>query len=159
MTKPTKPPTLTIVPKSIDAAGDIAALAKRKRPGRGDPLAKGTGGGGSPAGGPGWGGPAKGPGAGPEAIVGEHRMPEAEKVAKIGDKLATADRMLVILSEIAESSEFDATRVSAANAVLDRIEGKAVQRIVGGTTDTVEEIRTRDPIDAAKAYQRVIGGR
>lgn len=128
-------------------------------PGRGRKVKQGSG---LPAMGKGWGGDAKGEGT--KVPIGEHPenwgkvvegQPELRK-AKIADKQAAADRALAVLEDVMENSEIDMARISAANALLDRIEGKPVQRIVGGTVETVEEIRTRDPVAASEAYQRVM---
>ncbi len=129
-------------------------------PGRGHKVKQGSG---IPAAGPGWGGAAKGASAS-SGTVGEHperfsKLEPDERIAKIENKAAAADRALGVLYEVMERSEYDASKIAAANSLLDRIEGKAVQRSIGGTTDTVEEIRTRDPIQASREYKKMITGK
>ena len=86
--------------------------------------------------GPGWGGPAKGAGsstkdrrrpAGEPGPGGGHKNPA--RAAIEAKKLADAERYKRVISEIALDPEVrPETRVIAADKMLDRIEGKPVQR-------------------------------
>lgn len=103
--------------------------------------------GGHQASGPGWGGPAKGAGQayGVKGGAGG-RMPNGpERDKYIADKAAAAEHAKAMLYDIMQTSENEMTRISAANSLLDRVEGKSIQRVAatpGG--ETVEELRTVD---------------
>ena len=114
------------------------------------------------ASGEGWGGPTKGAGQPPGNRLAGRRPEGAERQARLADKQAAADRMLVILNEIAEDAEEPTmARIAAANGVIDRIEGKAIQRIAATpNAETVQELRHIDPeeltIEQRDALRQVI---
>lgn len=106
---------------------------KRKRPGRGDPAAKGQGpASGTPAGGPGWGGEAKG--------AAENRKPKNEGGPPGGyernpDKLSNdpedmAQEALMAMVTIMRTSPYEATKLAAAEKVLNRIKGTPVAQVI-----------------------------
>jgi hypothetical protein len=110
------------------------------------------------ASGPGWGGAAKGEGK-DLADVATH-LDAAELRARMPAKAAASDQMLGIWYHIATKADTsDSNRIVAAEKLVEHIDGKAIQRIMANTVETVEEIRTKDPEEAAKEYQRVIQGR
>jgi hypothetical protein len=84
---------------------------------------------GIPAGGPGWGGAATGTknkplqGAGP----GRGHVDPA--------RVERRERMMGVLLEIAEKGAQESARVAAANAVLDRIDGKPAQTQINATPE------------------------
>ena len=145
---------------------NIVSLPKRKKPpgpGRGR---HGNGfvnkpAGGHQATGPGWGGPAKGEGKKPSPenfISGAEPMRRYQE--RLPDKIATSERALVVLADIMENSEFEGNKINAAVHLLNRIEGLPVARVVQTPHgETVEEIRAINPIEAAREYQRLIGGK
>lgn len=125
---------------------------------------------GIPAGGPGWGGPANGRGsdkpaappiADPKAAAAAAHTPQAE--AKRRASIASAEELKGVLSDIALNDKApDMARIAAADKLLDRIEGKPVQKTEltgkdGGPLASVVANST-DPIEAAKAYQRLMNG-
>ena len=90
--------------------------------------------------GAGWGGPAKGAGTKDLNRGGAHRTREA-----IANKAAEAEKMLAIIADIARDEEaLPQTRVMAAATVLDRIEGKAVQRSITATADDLARLSDDD---------------
>lgn len=108
---------------------------------------------GIPAQGAGWGGPAKGAGkdlSNPE----QNGLKFCNDPVRRADKQAMADRMLEILVDIAENSKIDMARLSAADKVLDRVEGKAVQRQITATVDEPEQLYTNR--DRAKAVAALV---
>lgn len=134
--------------------------APKKRPagpGRGHKIKQGNGfvnkpASGLPAMGAGWGGDASGTEGWKKGEVHAKKPP--------GTNEGRAEEMRNLIYDIAIDSENPAgLRMMAADKLLDRIEGKPVQRVLGGTAETVEEIRTKDPIEAARAYDRIISGK
>ncbi len=98
---------------------------KGNGPGWGGPR-RGDGWGG-PAKGAGTGGPARGPGRGGDAWRPQPAEPEAE---------AAAQEMMQKLYDLATQAPDECVQVRAASALLDRLEGKPVARVV-----------TLDPLD------------
>jgi hypothetical protein len=98
------------------------------------------------------------PGTPPAPLIG---TPEFSALltpeARLNRELA-AEAMLQVQVKIAlDPNEMAATRSTAADRASNRIEGAPVQRILGGTVKTVEELRSTDPIEASKEYRRIIG--
>lgn len=120
-----------------------------------------------PASGPGWGGPTKGASTTVGMMNGAETGPgrigpnsSPERRMKLENKQASAEAMYVVWEEIALNPEESASnRINAAEKLVNHVEGMAVQRLIAGTTDTVEEIRTRDPVEASRTYQKIIGGK
>lgn len=83
-----------------------------------------------------------GAGNGHPAGPGPGRMPDGpEREKRIADKQAAAEEALATLREIGQNeAEMGGVRVMALNAVLDRIEGKPVQRSVSGTLDDFDRM-------------------
>lgn len=130
-------------------------------PGRGKKIKQGSG---IPASGAGWGGPAKG--AGTTTPINEHpdsfaALPPGERKAKLVDKAAAAERALVIYESIMENeAEMASNRISAANALLNRIEGMPVARSITGTMDDLERMSDADLIAELERANKIlaIGG-
>lgn len=140
---------------------NVTKLPVRKRPpgpGRGKKIAQGSG---MPARGVGYGGEAKGASL-TAGQIGEHpehwgKMTPEQRKAKMADKHAVAAELLQELCTIGlDKDQAAPTRIMAINGALDRIEGKPIQRVLGGTVETVEEIRTRDPNEASETYARLM---
>lgn len=96
--------------------------------------------------GAGWGGAAKGPGSGSPGIHeapelrltgAQPRDPEVKRVAalKAASREVRIAALKDVLLEIAIEGENDHARIAAANAYLDREEGKPVQRQVTADLD------------------------
>ena len=116
-----------------------------------------------PANGAGWGGPAKGastskPFTGPDHPDHFPSMPAAARKAKLDDKAAAAERALVIYESIMENEEEMASnRISAANALLNRIEGMPVARSITGTMDDLERMSDADLIAELTRANKILG--
>jgi hypothetical protein len=101
---------------------------------KGKPRGNGAGYGG-PAKGAGWGGSAKGS----HRPENGHEQPpylrgEARK-ARIAEKHAAREELYGVIYEIAVTSSNEFARLSASNALLDRIEGKPIQRNINVNQD------------------------
>ena len=110
--------------------------------------------------GDGWGGSARGDAAiaGPEALIpGQPEEKRLRSTMRERKAAEVAEEMKDILYDLAYNAERQETQLSAAGKLLDRIEGLSVQRVIGGTVQTVEEIRAANPVDASREYQRIIG--
>ena len=93
---------------------------------------------GIPARGPGWGGAAKGAG---NHAAGPGQPPDGpERQAKIADKQALAAEAMETLALIMRTSALDMAKLSAAQAILDRTAGKAVQRTITASADDLERL-------------------
>ncbi len=104
--------------------------------------------------------PPKGAGAGPEALI-PGNGPEKRALTeqnKLDREKAAEEAMQMMYSIMHDETAGPATQLQASEKLLNRIEGAPVQRILGGTVKTVEEIRTADPVEASKEYRRIIGG-
>lgn len=77
---------------------------------------------------------------------------------QLNREVAAEEAMQMMYSIMHDTEAGHATQLQASEKLLNRIEGAPVQRILGGTVKTVEEIRTTDPIEASKEYRRIIGG-
>lgn len=99
-------------------------------PGRGHRIKQGNGpASGGPANGPGWGGPASGgPARGMEGLAMRNYKSVAERVAQRASKEARIEAMVNEIEGIAYSEEPATTRLSAAVAFLNRMEGLPVAR-------------------------------
>ena len=138
---PNEPPDDNVVP------------IKPKRPGRGDPRAKGSG---LPSAGDGWGGPAKGVGRDvsalkPGSYTTENIRKKAEREALWA---AEAKEKMHTIMNTAEREE---TQLAAAAKLLEVLEGKPVARVITATVDLPDKLPT-DPIEASKAYKQIMGG-
>lgn len=95
--------------------------------------------------GKGWGGPAKGAGNhGP----GPGRMKEGpQRQEKLRSNAELRERAMMKIDELIDN-ELPGVALSASQAMLDRIEGKAIQRLAPAPNgETVEELRTINPRD------------
>lgn len=103
-------------------------IARKRPPTRGTRYGTGAGWGpgwGGPARGMGWGGPPKGAGWG-----GEARHPRAGRGHNSGDYDEREERLRRLLYDLAFNAANQMVQLAAANALLDRIEGKPVARTV-----------------------------
>lgn len=93
--------------------------------------------------GPGWGGPAKGAGR-HDGSGGRPRNGSPEQLERLRTNEEMRERAMMKIDALIDS-KLDHVALSASQAMLDRIEGKAIQRVAatpGG--ETVEELRTID---------------
>ena len=129
---------------------------KRKRPSGKQPEGRGTGSKGEGKG-TGWGGPAKGAGRGPETLI--PAQPPEKVAASEGRKAREAklaEEMRDIVSTLARTATREETKLTAAIAMLNRIEGAPVQRNINASVDDVAALsddeleRERDQLSAAK---------
>lgn len=109
-------------------------------PGAGNKRKVGNGGTGLPAMGAGWGGPAKG-----AQDHGPGRMPNGpERDAKLRTNEEIRVRALAKIDALIDSDQ-QGIALQASQAALDRVEGKAIQRVAATPNgETVEELRTID---------------
>lgn len=118
---------------------------------------------GGPRKGAGWGGPAKGSGGRKLSPKGD-AYSDAARALAYDPKHQEAKAPLRELAmktwiDVMQTGESEAARVTAAEKMLDRIDGKAIARVeTTGADGGPLEIKSVDPIEAAREYQRLING-
>ena len=92
-----------------------------------------------------------GPGRGHFSVAGEDRRARDER---------HAEEMREVQYKLAHGAAREETRLAAANALQNRIEGAPVQRAeLTGRDGAPMAITTTDPVEAAKVYQRLMNAK
>lgn len=123
---------------------------KRKRPGRNDPASKGQGfifkpASGIPAKGAGIGGPARGnPVPGPPGRTASNIREKAERIAAFND----------MIFDLAMQSESESTRLQAAIAGLNRLEGAPINKQIVYEADSIKELTDDELRDQLEELRR-----
>lgn len=102
-------------------------------------------------GGKGWGGPAKG--ASTSRVNDEVRALRWDK-DNLAQKEEIAAQMRHVLYDVALNGDADASRINAADKLLDRIEGKATQRLEANVRSVAIQEMTDDELAAIASRGR-----
>jgi hypothetical protein len=82
-----------------------------------------------------------------------------ERSAAMRDKLRSVDEYMLELDALIDGAKFETTKFQALREMLDRLQGKPTQKTeLTGKDGAPLAIATTDPVEAAKAYQRLMNG-